>query len=68
MRDLGRQEGITGARVCQLLTLLRLAPEIIERIDAGEGVGLSERRLRGVARLKRKEQVRLLAEWAPSRT
>ncbi len=33
LRDLGLQEGITGARVCQILNLLDLAPEIVERVD-----------------------------------
>ena len=33
LRDLGCREGITGARVCQILNLLELSPEIIERVD-----------------------------------
>jgi hypothetical protein len=33
LRDLGRQEGISGARVCQILNVLDLAPEIIEQVD-----------------------------------
>lgn len=33
LRQLGRQEGITGARVCQILNLLDLAPEIVEQVD-----------------------------------
>ena len=33
LRDLGRQEGISGARVCQILNVLELAPEIVEQVD-----------------------------------
>ena len=33
LRDLGQQEGISGSRVCQILNVLDLAPEIIEQVD-----------------------------------
>ena len=33
LRDLGRKEGISGARVCQILNVLDLAPEILEQVD-----------------------------------
>jgi hypothetical protein len=48
--DIARQEGITRARVTQIMGLLRLAPEIQERIlSMPDGVGrasLTERMLR----------------------
>ena len=52
LRDLGRQEGISGARVCQILNVLDLAPEIIERVDvpvAQLPPGINVTRLREIA-------------------
>lgn len=62
LRDLGRQEGITGARVCQILNLLELAPEIVEQVDVPfERLppGINVTRLREIAASQdRKEQRR----------
>ena len=33
LRDLGRQEGVSSARVSQILNVLNLAPEIIDQVD-----------------------------------
>ena len=50
---LARQHGVTRARVSQLLSLLRLAPEILEYIDGLDGteggLHLTARRLRDIA-------------------
>ena len=50
---LARRHGVTRARVSQLLSLLRLAPEILEYIDGLEGteggLHLTARRLRDIA-------------------
>jgi hypothetical protein len=52
--DIARREGITRARVTQIVAMLRLAPEIQEHILATpESVGrppISERALRHIAR------------------
>ena len=49
---LARRHGVTRARVSQLLSLLRLAPEILEYIDGLEGteggLHLTARRLRDI--------------------
>jgi hypothetical protein len=53
--DIARREGITRARVTQVMGMLRLAPEIQERImSMPETVGrlaVSERALRPIAQL-----------------
>lgn len=46
---LARREGLTRARITQVMTLLRLAPEIQGRVLAGTAGAFSERGLRGVA-------------------
>ena len=46
MRDLGRIEGISGARVCQILRVLELAPEILERVDMADEHFWSGERIR----------------------
>ena len=35
MRELGRVEGISGARVCQIVGVFDLPLEILERVDVG---------------------------------
>ena len=54
--DIARREGITRARVTQVLMLLRLAPEIQDRIlDMAKKTGpsrISERRLRPIAHIR----------------
>lgn len=55
LEDLGRAEGVTGRRISQILSLLQLAPEIIEAVDVPADDlpdGVTERRLREVARLR----------------
>ena len=51
--ELARRHRVTRARVSQLLSLLRLAPEILEHIDGLDGdeggLHLTERRLRDIA-------------------
>ena len=51
--ELARRHGVSRARVSQLLSLLSLAPQILEHIDGldgtARGLRLSERRLRGIA-------------------
>ena len=51
--QLARDHGVTRARISQLMTLLRLAPEIqayIDGLDGTEGCYfLTERKLRGIA-------------------
>lgn len=52
LRDLGQQEGISGARVCQILNVLDLAPEIIKRVDVPAAElpqGIDVTRLRWIA-------------------
>jgi hypothetical protein len=61
LEDLGRAEGVTGRRIAQILLLLQLAPEIIEALDvpaADLPSGITERRLREVARLRGREEQR----------
>ena len=52
---LARRYGVTRARISQLMSLLRLAPEILEYIDALDGTEggyyLTARRLRHIAAL-----------------
>ena len=51
--ELARRHGVTRARISQLMSLLRLAPEILEYIDGLEGteggLHLTARRLRAIA-------------------
>ncbi len=56
-------EGVTRARVCQLLRLLRLAPEVLADLDDVEGTGAvpSEAKLRRLARFEVHEEQ--LAEY-----
>lgn len=58
--DVARREHVTRARVCQLLLLLKLAPEIRADIDQPGRTGpvLGERELRMLSPLGNKEQVR----------
>jgi|GEM_PF-3665291 len=63
LEGVGRIEGITGRRVTQIVSLLQLAPEIIEVVDVPADqlpVGMSERKLRQVVRWRDHErQLRL---------
>ncbi len=55
LEELGRNEGLTGGRVAQLLNLLHLAPEIIAVVDVPAAecpAGVSEKKLRAIARLQ----------------
>jgi len=68
--EIARREGITRARVTQIMALLRLAPEIQEHILAmPESVGrpaISERVLRPITRLKDEvQQLQALAKILP---
>ena len=58
--DIARREGVTRARVTQVLMLLCLAPEIQERIlsiqKSPNPPRISERVLRPIARMKNREQ------------
>ncbi len=59
LEDLGRTEGVTGRRVAQILLLLQLVPEIIKAVDVPATklpTGVTERRLREVARLRGREE------------
>lgn len=61
--DLAREAGISPARVSQMLSLLKLAPEVQEMVLAADPVevgerGVTERRLRELAGNKVDEQVR----------
>ena len=51
--ELARRQGVTRARISQLMSLLRLAPEILEYIDGLDGteggLHLTARRLRDIA-------------------
>ena len=64
LEDLGRAEGVTGRRISQILRLLQLAPEIIEAVDVPAEelpAGVTERRLREVAKLWGREEQ--MAAW-----
>lgn len=55
LKALGRDEGVTGARVSQLLNLLHLAPEILAVLDVPEEevpAGITKSELRAIARLR----------------
>ena len=59
--QIAHDEGLSRARVSQVMSFLRLAPEIIEFLDAhGEEDGpvLGERRLRRIAALRAHDQQR----------
>ena len=65
---IGRQEGISGARVGQIVLLLHLDPDILTQVDVPAEelpAGVSERKLRAVARLEaREEQLEAFASLA----
>ena len=68
LRELGRVEGITGARVSQLLNLLHLVPEILPVIDVSEEElpsGISKKEMRVIARLRgpEEQQAAFRARW-----
>lgn len=54
--QIARERDVTRARVCQVMTLLRLAPEVMEYIDDLDGsegcLHLTERKVRAVALLE----------------
>ena len=54
--QIARERDVTRARVCQVMTLLRLSPEVMEYIDDLDGtegcLHLTERRVRAVALLE----------------
>jgi len=55
LKALGRDEGVTGARVSQLLNLLHLAPEILAVLDVPEEevpAGVMKSEVRAIARLR----------------
>jgi len=55
LKALGRDEGVTGARVSQLLNLLHLAPEILAVLDVPEEevpAGVKKADVRAIARLR----------------
>jgi hypothetical protein len=56
LRALARSEGISAARVSQLLALLRIEPDFRAELKAGEGDGWSMRRLMELAALPPEEQ------------
>ena len=49
---LARREGLTRARITQVMTLLRLAPELQERVLALPPGAFTERQLRRVAQIR----------------
>ena len=57
---LGRAEGVSASRVGQVMVLLYLAPDIIERVESAvePPVGITERGLRRIARIRDHEQQR----------
>ena len=55
LKALGRVDGVTGARVSQLLNLLHLAPEILAVLDVPEDEvpsGIKKTEVRAIARLR----------------
>jgi len=60
--DLARKLGVSRARVSQVLNLLRLSPEVLDRIaalgDPVPGRGVTERKLRPIVELLPLEQKR----------
>ncbi len=64
LNELGRAEGVTGNRIAQVLRLLQLDPEIIAQVDVrAEDLppGVTDRRLRQVAKLRTREEQ--MAAW-----
>ncbi len=53
IRAIGKHQGLSGARVSQLLNLLDLQPDIVAAIDVlpEDGLPVNERELRTVARM-----------------
>ena len=70
LRDLGRMDGISGARVCQILNVLDLAPEIVEQVDVPFEVlppGINVTRLRKIAAVQdHDEQLRRFSKATKS--
>lgn len=70
LEELGRAEGVTGARIRQILLLLQLEPEIIAAVDVPVEVlpkGVTDRRLRAVAKVRgRAAQLEAWEELVPS--
>lgn len=70
LEEIGRAEGVTGARIRQIVQLLHLAPEIVSAVDVPAEdlpAGVSERTLRKLGRMRTWEEQR--AAWgadAPS--
>jgi len=63
--ELSRRLDLTQARISQVLSLLRIAPDLQSRILAGEFGYISEHTLRDCARIEsRAKQLRLLEEHA----
>jgi hypothetical protein len=60
--QIARDHDVTRARVCQVMTLLRLAPEVMQYIDDLDGTEgcqhLTERKVRAVALLENHDQQR----------
>jgi len=60
--QIAKDKGVTRARVCQVMSLLRLAPEILEYIgdlDGSEGcLHLTERRIREIAVIEDQDEQR----------
>jgi hypothetical protein len=64
---LARTHGVTRARVTQVLALLELEPEIRAWLSGpGLVVGLSERKLRPILRLDRREQLQMMRRICPA--
>lgn len=70
--DLARREGLTRARVTQVLAMLRLAPEIQEHVaslpEALLRTAITERALRSIVRIRNlREQMQRFQELCPSK-
>lgn len=66
--EIGRAEGVTGARVSQVLLFLHLAPEIVAVLDvpaADVPAGVGVRQVREIARLRSQDAQRreFVARW-----
>ncbi len=55
---LARREGLTRARITQVMTLLRLAPGILAEVLAAEPRAYSERQLRTIAMVATEDEQR----------
>ena len=56
---MGQSDGLSGARVSQLLNLLHLAPQIIAALDVPDDEcpkGVSKKEVRAIARLRDHEE------------